>query len=61
MTGRLRCYGGQTVSGLAWTHDRLRIVSVTESEGIGLARAGSVVDHGRSLSPAATGIESEPV
>jgi hypothetical protein len=33
VAGRLRCYGGQNVSGLAWTHDRLRILAVTEDEG----------------------------
>jgi hypothetical protein len=37
VAGRLRCYGGQDVSGLAWTHDRLRILSVTENEGSDLA------------------------
>jgi hypothetical protein len=37
VAGRLRCYGGQNVSGLAWTHDRLRILSVTEEEGTDLA------------------------
>jgi hypothetical protein len=37
VAGRLRCYADQNVSGLAWTHDRLRILAVTENEGTDLA------------------------
>ena len=53
VAGRLRCYGGQDVSGLAWTHDRLRILSVTEAEGTDLASLVHVVVHRRAVPRAA--------
>ena len=61
VAGRLRCYGGQDVSGLAWTHDRLRILSVTEAEGTDLA---SLVQWWSTAGPYLEphpGSESEPV
>ena len=48
VAGRLRCYADQNVSGLAWTHDRLRILAVTESEGTDLA---GLVDWWRTAGP----------
>ena len=48
VAGRLRCYAAQNGSGLAWTHDQLRILAVTEQEGTDLA---ALVNWWRTAGP----------